>query len=136
MFLVSLAPLFLPYAPAAGTSAEDSCYETYGRYSMHKDGSVGGDYNVAGNTKDGELTLEQCKDRCEDGTWDGCAGFSRESWSLGVDDLSTCFWVNNTNMYWRSSPSDKETLFTRDAKGFRNGEPNSYVVEHVLNCVE
>ena len=64
------------------TDAMDTCYAAYARYSFLVSASVG---TYDDDDKDSEfttakhVTLDQCKTKCEDGTWKGCIGFSRQT---------------------------------------------------------
>ena len=70
-------------APRSSTTdAMDTCYAAYARYSFLVSASVG---TYDDDDKDSEfttakhVTLDQCKTKCEDGTWKGCIGFSRQT---------------------------------------------------------
>ena len=41
-----------------------------------------------------DKTLEECKQLCESGTWEGCIGFSREN-KYSATAEQACYWVNS-----------------------------------------
>ena len=74
--------------------------------------------------------MEQCKARCEDGTWHGCKGFSRYIYQHGVDQKGVCWWVTSSDLFFRDEAGgDEEILYTRDAKGLRNATH-----DHLAGC--
>ena len=76
-----------------------------GGYSFEKNGggTVTGSY-----TGVSDLTLEQCKSNCADGTWPACVGFSR--YSAPADTASaSCWWVANVGEL--SYDDDDENMY-------------------------
>ena len=75
---------------STGTSTM-SATATVGGYSMTANLTPSTPYRSGSN-----LTLQECKDRCSNGTWDNCKAFGRYKTS-GDDEPGYCFWSDHTN---------------------------------------
>lgn len=62
------------------------------------------------------LTLAECKQKCTDGTWDGCVGFSRLV-PAADDAPGACWWISNrANMVYDDSNANEDYYwFEEDA---------------------
>lgn len=60
-------------------------------YEQDKDGTLTGSYKTVSG-----VTLDECKTRCGDSTWQHCAGFSRYA-SSADNEAAKCWWVADAN---------------------------------------
>merc|ERR1711881_297928 len=60
-------------------------------YEQDKDGTLTGSYKTVSG-----VTLDECKTRCADSTWQHCAGFSRYA-SSADNEAAKCWWVADAN---------------------------------------
>jgi hypothetical protein len=68
------------------------------------DGSINGAYSTASGT------LYDCYQRCENGTWAGCVGFSRYI-ATPDDTVGSCWWVTDTDNYVWNDGNNNENLY-------------------------
>eukprot|EP01047_Picozoa_sp_COSAG01_P049458 COSAG01_NODE_4905_length_4639_cov_14.340088_1_plen_768_part_10 len=85
------------------THTSDSLSCQYG-FTVDYDGSVGGSYTT------GTGTLAECYQKCSDGTWANCKGFSRyHSASDGAS--AACWWVTSAAQYIHDDGNSNEHLY-------------------------
>jgi hypothetical protein len=78
-------------------------------YQKDADGTVGATYNTGKS-----LTLAQCQQKCRDGTWASCAGFSRYS-SVADSDVGACWWVTSSSSLVDDDPNNDEHMYRKTA---------------------
>jgi hypothetical protein len=93
-----------------GTGATSVCAQNTTaaqKFTVDLDGTVNGGYSTSTGT------LAECYQKCSDGTWANCKGFSRYN-SVNATASAACWWVTSTTSFSYDDGNSDEHLYIHD----------------------